>query len=115
VQEPYSNDELEGVDPDSWPARGETCARCKATVPRFGALGSSERDRLVQMADGGNSARAMAELQRLTGCPARWAKIWVVHRGVATPTFSGPPCPHCGKRIRTPQAKQCAHCHADWH
>lgn len=24
-------------------------------------------------------------------------------------------CPYCGKELRTPQAKQCRHCHTDWH
>ncbi len=24
-------------------------------------------------------------------------------------------CPHCGEELRTPQAKQCRHCHMDWH
>ena len=24
-------------------------------------------------------------------------------------------CPHCGKALRTPRAKQCRFCHSDWH
>lgn len=27
----------------------------------------------------------------------------------------GGPCPHCGRPLRTPTARQCRHCGADWH
>ena len=30
-------------------------------------------------------------------------------------TLGQPCCPHCGKPLRTPRAKQCRFCHADWH
>jgi hypothetical protein len=29
--------------------------------------------------------------------------------------LSTAPCPHCGKPLRTPQAKQCPHCLTSWH
>ena len=28
---------------------------------------------------------------------------------------SGPPCPHCGEKLRTPKARQCFHCGEKWH
>lgn len=31
------------------------------------------------------------------------------------PPDDGPPCPECGKPLRTGYAKQCFHCGADWH
>jgi hypothetical protein len=57
----------------------------------------------------------MRELGAVTGCNERWAKIWVLHSGRPHPRFDGPPCPHCGKALASLRAKQCLHCHADWH
>jgi hypothetical protein len=31
------------------------------------------------------------------------------------PPLDGPPCPHCGEPLRTPEAKQCRKCLMDWH
>jgi hypothetical protein len=31
------------------------------------------------------------------------------------PIYQPPLCPFCGKELRTSRAKQCFHCHKDWH
>jgi hypothetical protein len=50
-----------------------------------------------------------------TGAPPRFAKIWVIHEGKPQPRFPGPPCPHCGNPLASSRARQCLHCHRDWH
>src|SRR4051794_32000310 len=30
-------------------------------------------------------------------------------------SFYGPPCPHCGRLLRNPKARQCFECGTDWH
>ena len=30
-------------------------------------------------------------------------------------SFYGPPCPHCGRLLRNPRARQCFECGTDWH
>jgi hypothetical protein len=71
--------------------------------------------RLKRLALNGHKLLAQQQLVSLVGCPERWAKIWVNHLGKAKPRFLGPPCPHCAKPLRTPAARQCPHCLADWH
>jgi hypothetical protein len=39
----------------------------------------------------------------------------LVKRELAKPSPSRPPCPYCGKPLRTPLARQCQHCLMDWH
>ena len=58
---------------------------------------------------------AQQELKACTGAPQRFARIWVIHSGRPSPRNPGPPCPHCGKPLATSRAKQCLHCHEDWH
>ncbi len=52
--------------------------------------------------------RALVFYQELTGFPETNVKALWHHRL----SLYGPPCTHCGKPLRTPQAKFCAAC---WH
>lgn len=36
-------------------------------------------------------------------------------RRISDPLYEWAPCPYCGRRLRTRQAKQCRHCGQDWH
>lgn len=112
--QPYARDELKRAG-DGYPDRGERCHRCGVLVPRFADLSPAIETRLHELVRSGRKMAAMEELVAATGCPIRWAKIWAVHDGRAEPRFPGPPCPFCGKPLRTSKARQCPHCHADWH
>jgi len=61
--------------------------------------------------------QTLAKLRLASGCDLETAKAWVAHKTYPSPD-SNPEqyaCPHCGKRLRTPQAKQCRFCGRDWH
>ena len=114
AKQPYSNQELAELPPDSVVTRGNYCSKCKRYVPLFDAVppdvAASIREinsRLIQI----------KRVVDLTGCPLGWAKLWAFHQNGESdhPLDYGPPCPHCDKNIRTDRAKQCLHCGADWH
>lgn len=111
---PYARAELEQAG-HGYPERGERCHRCGGRVPRFVDLSPSLESRLHELIRCGRSMAAMQELEAATKCPQRWAKVWVVHDGRAEARFPGPPCPYCGRPLRTSKARQCPHCHTDWH
>jgi hypothetical protein len=96
------------------PQRGPVCRRCKKHVPQFEELSRADEARIRELIAQERPGTAMQELKAATGCPTRWAKIWVIHRGQPN-EFDGPPCPHCGKALASPRAKQCLACGADWH
>jgi hypothetical protein len=112
---PYSRDELRAADDGRWPERGDRCLRCGVLVPRFADLKANDRARLIDLIGKQEPVAAMDALRDLTGAPTRFAKIWVLHSGSPQPRYAGPPCPHCGERLASERAKQCLHCHADWH
>jgi hypothetical protein len=116
VGAPYTPEELSRSG-DGFPERGVYCSKCRTFIPQFSALSSEDSERLRALAQG-DSSMAIAELQRITSCPPRWAKLWVVHGGQPSEPrveFRGPPCPSCGKSLRTESARQCPHCLATWH
>jgi hypothetical protein len=111
---PYSQIELQTIG-DGFPDRGIFCGKCKTYIPEFDFLDAFTYHRIRVLSLSGQKELAQSELIAATGCPARWAKIWVIHSGkphVATP---GPPCPYCGKPLLTDRARQCQHCFASWH
>ena len=96
------------------PQRGLFCTHCDTHIPQFRDLSQVDEWRVRHLIFNGRPVMAVAELRAATGCPLSWASLWVLHRG--KPFINGPvPCPHCGKPLRTPFARQCRFCHADWH
>ena len=66
--------------------------------------------------------QAVKELRYLTNCSLSEGKMWVDNK--REEFFqerhkiwleSLPPCPFCGEKLRTPEAKQCRFCKRDWH
>ena len=112
---PYSRADLLEAGDGRWPDRGLKCDSCGVLVPVFAELTDADRARIVGIVTAGQPTLAQAELQACTGAPPRFAKIWVLHSGRPNARFPGPPCPHCGKPLASSRAKQCLHCHADWH
>ncbi len=111
---PYTRNELVAADP-GFPKRGPVCVRCRTHVPRFADLSPDDEARVRLLIRNREPVLAMKELERATGCPPRWAKIWVIHKGSQHPGFDGPPCPSCGLPLVSERSRQCLRCGADWH
>ena len=111
---PYSRKEIENFK-DLFPDRGLFCPKCKTFIPQFADLNDEDKHRIKELILNGRNIMAIKELESITGCTTRWAKIWVNHSGKPTPEFPGPPCPYCGKPLKTSLAKMCFHCKMDWH
>jgi hypothetical protein len=113
--EPYTREELQEAADGRWPERGDRCERCGVLIPRFVDLSDADRARIIALILNGQQTLAQEELKACTGAPPRFAKIWAIHSGKADLRYPGPPCPHCGEPLATSRAKQCLHCHRDWH
>lgn len=60
--------------------------------------------------------QAIKELRKTVGCSLLFATIWVGHHdGPVTQHEESMPCPYRGGALRSQSAKQCRHCHRDWH
>ena len=106
---PYARVEL--ANAPTWPERGPVCERCGKHVPTFADLSDGDAARLFALVTSSRAGEAISELQRITGCTARWAKFWLLHRGRPQRTA---PCPNCGGALRTAKARQCHHCLHEW-
>jgi hypothetical protein len=110
----YTREELESLLPGAKPSRGQYCPKCKVHIPEFVDIPPDMAAKLRRM----HAGIAMPMIRDLTGCPLDWAKAWFGHRNGPHREFGetdAPPCPHCGKQLRTKLAKQCVECGADWH
>jgi hypothetical protein len=115
MSETYSKDELAKVRDDEFPSKGLFCKKCETWIPVFDDLDQESESRIKKLIREQKNIMAVKELQYIVGCNHRWAKIWVLHSGKPTPEYPGPPCPCCGKKLRTSLAKQCPHCFESWH
>lgn len=95
-------------------AEWKPCPHCGEPVPEFNGFSESLAAELKAI--GAKSVISAIIRLRDEGCSFLAAQIWVHHHlKFCTPDVCTTPCPHCGKFLRTPRAKQCRFCGADWH
>jgi hypothetical protein len=117
---PYTNAEIATLPDHEWdyPLRGLRCPCCQCVIPQLAELTPAELAE-IRASGPGNRFFDQRRLRLMTGCSDAWAKIWALHPDgqpkPAKPTQPKPPCPHCGRPLPTPRAKQCLFCGADWH
>ena len=103
---------------EGFPDSGIKCKKCGTYVPQFEGFGEQEKGEWKDILETHGDEKADEFLMTVTGCNARWAKIWRVHPHGALqkdPEFSaGTACPYCGKALRTTVAKQCPYCFQSW-
>lgn len=120
---PYSYNEASQFG-DGFPDRGDHCEKCQTYIPQFEGFGAHEQEIWRNLLKTEGHEAADDHIMALTGCSARWAKIWRLHPDGPTsrvPHENGiprleetAPCPFCGKALRTKKAKQCPHCFENW-
>jgi len=94
----YTREELAGTT--GLPDRGRECHKCGVKVPSFAEMDDELWERVIGLINNQRNPSAMLELEAKLGCSRTFAKIWVTHRGKPNPLYPGPPCPHCGGRLR---------------
>lgn len=100
---------------EAFPTRGQLCHHCGLRIPEFAELAGAERRRVLALIRDERRIMAIRELQTITGCSLRWAKLWVHHAGRPLALRPGPPCPFCRLPLKTSRAQLCLRCGADWH
>src|SRR5689334_3431815 len=110
--ETYSRDELEVIGDDEFPKRGKFCHKCQTFIPAFADLTDGDELHIRGLA---SLDRQIVEIQRITGCSHRWAKIWANHPDGPQPkrSVTSVLCPKCKAPLRSDQAKQCFECGTD--
>jgi hypothetical protein len=91
------------------------CVKCQTEIPELRDAPSGTESRIRLLLVDGRTMMAMSELRSATGWSEEWAKVWVAHRGYPCDLDGDAPCPYCGEPLRTAYARQCRHCHRDWH
>ena len=76
---------------------------------------SSENQKKIKSMVLEQSIQAILELKSLTGYSLDDGKIFVNKIREEAYYESLPPCPYCGQKLRTREAKQCRYCLRDWH
>jgi len=102
--------EIKLLPEDQW----KPCTKCQSPVPEFANMPEHLRLELGALAKESRIS-AMIRLREVTGCKYEVAKAWAFHERGDYSASPMTPCPHCGKPLRTPLAKQCRSCGADWH
>jgi hypothetical protein len=90
-----------------------------ASDPRWTVLSPAERHELIGLIDEqGSVPLAITRYREITGRGLAESKD-AVESVIADIELGrigeGPPCPRCGKPLRTKKAEQCFECGADWH
>jgi ribosomal protein S27AE len=86
-----------------------TCPRCGEEVPEF-EFSPQFQLKILDLVTKGLRVETTMELRRVSGCGLKTAKAWVIHKTYKVPFTEQSVCPHCGKPLRTPKAKQCRFC-----
>src|SRR6185312_16298257 len=92
--------------------RWKPCPRCGLPVPEL-ILSESLRSELDAI--GKESVINVVRRLREEGCTYELGLEWAHHHLQRCAAPCTTPCPCCGKFLRTPNAKQCRFCGADWH
>ena len=87
--------------------------------PHWTALSDAERHDIVALIDEqGSVLSAIKRYREISGRGLAESKIAVESVIVDIELGrigAGPPCPRCGKPLRTKKARQCFQCGTDWH
>jgi hypothetical protein len=115
THEGYATEKAPEASREDFLDRGPFCPKCQRHIPAFHVI-TPEVEREIRAIP--STLEQIARVRALTSCPLTWAKIWVAHPDGPHREFGetdAPPCPQCGKQLRTKLAMQCIECGASWH